>query len=102
VLVLACGLAGCGNKNEEKVVGVWEWQINGATILMTVNKDGTASMKGPAEEKKGTWRIQRGNNFVFNDGRKDIGFVIESVDENMLQGTDPQSPGRKIVWNRKK
>ena len=99
---LAVGVAGCGSKYEEKVIGVWEWKIAGGTILVTINKGGTGSIKGPGGEKKVTWRIQRGNNFIFNDGTKDSGFVIDSADENTIQGTDPQSPGQKIVWTRKK
>ena len=53
-------------------------------------------------EKKVTWRIQRGNNFVFNDGGKDSGFLIESADENTIRGSDPQAPGQELVWTRKK
>ena len=99
---LTFGVLGCGNKYEEKVVGVWEWKIAGATLLVTINKDGTGSLKGPAEEKKVTWRIQRGSNFIFNDGTKDTGFVIESASEDTIQGNDPQVPNQKIVWTRKK
>ncbi len=99
---LAFGVAGCGKKYDEKVVGVWEWKIGAGTLIVTINKDGTGSLKGPVEEKKVTWRIQRGNNFVFNDVRKDSGFVIDSADDNTIQGTDPQAPGQKIVWTRKK
>ena len=101
-LFLAGGVAGCGNKYNDKVVGVWEWNIAGNTLLVTNNKDGTGSMKGPAGEKKMTWRIQRGNNFVFNDGTKDSGFLIDSADENTIHGSDPTHPGQKIVWTRKK
>jgi hypothetical protein len=100
--VLAFGVAGCGKKYEEKVVGTWEWKVGGGTVLVTINKDGTGSVKGPMGEKKVTWRIQRGNNFVFNDGGKDSGFLIESADENTIRGSDPQAPGQEIVWTRKK
>src|ERR1043165_343708 len=102
VSFLAFGVAGCGNKYDQKVIGVWEWKISGVPVTVTINKDGTGSLKGPAEEKKVTWRIQRGNNFVFNDGGKDSGFLIESADDNTIQGSDPQAPGQKIVWTRKK
>lgn len=101
-LFLALGVAGCSSQYNEKVVGVWEWKIEGITLLVTINKDGTGTIKGPMVEKKLTWRIQRGNNFVFNDGGKDLGFVIDSADENTIQGTDPQTPNMKIVWTRKK
>src|SRR4051794_35410377 len=77
---LAFGVAGCGKNYEEKVIGVWEWKIAGGTLLVTINKDGTGSLKGPAEDKKVNWRIQRGNNLVFNTGGKDSGFVIDSAD----------------------
>jgi hypothetical protein len=99
---LAFCVTGCSKGYKEKVVGVWEWNIAGATLLVTINKDGTGSLKGPVEEKKVTWRIQRGNNFIFNDGSKDSGFVIESANENTIQGSDPQAPAQKIVWTRKK
>ena len=101
-LLLAFALSGCGSKYQEKVVGVWEWKIGGATLLVTINKDGTGSLKGPAEDKKISWRIQRGNNFIFNMEGKDSGFLIEGGDENTIQGSDPQAPGQKIVWTRKK
>ena len=99
---LALGVAGCGSQYTDKVVGVWEWKLPGATLVVTNNKDGTGSLQGPAGNKQMKWRIQRGNNFVFNDGTKDSGFVIDSADENTIQGTDPQNPGMKIIWTRKK
>ena len=99
---LTFGVSGCGSKYTEKVVGTWEWQIGPGTILLTINQDGTGSMKGPAGEKNIKWRIQRGNNFVFNDGGSDSGFLINSADENTIRGTDPQAPGQNIVWRRKK
>jgi len=99
---LALGVAGCGSKYTEKVVGTWEWNIGAGTVLVTINKDGTGSLKGPMGEKNIKWRIQRGNNFVFNEGGKDSGFLIDSADENTIRGTDPQSPGQSIVWTRKK
>ena len=37
--VLAFGVAGCGKKYEEKVVGTWEWKVGGGTLLVTINKD---------------------------------------------------------------
>ena len=95
-------VAGCGKKYDDKVIGVWEWEVAGSTLIVTINKDGTGSLKGPAEEKKITWRIQRGNNFILNYDGKDSGFLIESVDGNTIRGTDPDAPGQKIVWNRKK
>jgi hypothetical protein len=100
--LLAFGMAGCGSPYQEKVVGAWEWKFGEATVLVTINADGTGSLKGPAGEKKLTWRIQRGNNFVMNDGQKDSGFLIDSVEDTTLQGTDPKYPGVKIVWTRKK
>jgi hypothetical protein len=99
---LAFGVAGCGSKYNQKVIGTWEWKIGGRTLLVTINKDGTGSLKGPGGEKQLKWRIQRGNNLVFNDGSKDVGFLIDSADENTIRGTDPQSPGQTIVWTRKK
>ena len=99
---LAFALPGCGSQYQEKVVGVWEWKVGPATLLVTINKDGTGSLKGPMENKQITWRIQRGNNFVFNVAGKDSGFLIESADDNTIQGSDPQAPGQKIVWTRKK
>lgn len=102
VLLLAFALPGCGSKYQEKVIGVWEWKIQGVPLLVTINKDGTGSLKGPVEDKKITWRIRRGNNLIFNADGKDSGFLIESADENTIQGTDPQAPGQKIVWTRKK
>jgi hypothetical protein len=99
---LLFGAVGCGSKYNDKVVGVWEWKIGPGTLLVTINKDGTGSLKGPGNEKKVTWRIQRGNNFVFNDGTKDSGFLIDSADDNTIKGTDPQAPGQTIVWTRKK
>lgn len=100
-LFLAVGVSGCGNQYEDKVVGTWTWKVGGGALLVTINKDHTGTMKGPIGEKKLTWRIQRGNNFVFNDGGKDLGFVIDSADANTIQGSDPQAPGQKIVWTRK-
>jgi hypothetical protein len=99
---LALGVAGCGSKYAEKVVGTWEWKAGGVPLLVTVNKDGTGSLRGPTGEKSLKWRIQRGNNFVFNDGGKDSGFLIDSADENTIRGSDPQAPGQPIVWTRKK
>jgi hypothetical protein len=99
--LLAFGVAGCGKNYTDKVVGVWEWKVGGGTLIVTNNKDGSGSIKGPAGEKKMTWRVQRGNNFIFNDGGKDSGFVIDTADENTIQGTDPQAPGQKIIWTRK-
>jgi hypothetical protein len=98
---LAFGVTGCGSKYEEKVIGTWDWPISGSNVLVTINKDHTGSLKGPGGEKKLTWRIQRGNNFVFTEGGKDSGFVIESADENTIRGSDPQAPGQPIVWTRK-
>ena len=46
------------------------------------------------------WRIQRGNNFVFTEGSKDSGFLIDSADENTIKGNDPQNPGQPIVWKQ--
>lgn len=94
--------SGCGSPYTEKVVGTWEWALPNGTLLITINKDGTGSLKGPAGEKPLKWRIQRRNNFVFNDGSKDAGFLIDSADENTIRGNDPQSPGQSIVWTRKK
>lgn len=99
---LALSVAGCGSKYKEKVVGTWEWNLGGTTLLVTVNQDGTGTLKGPMGEKRLTWRIQRGNNFVFNDGGKDSGFLIDSADENTIRGSDPQAPGQPIVWTRKR
>lgn len=100
--LLALGVAGCGSKYTEKVVGTWEWKIGGVPVLVTIDKDGTGSLKGPTGEQKLKWRIQRGNNFVFNYEGKDSGFVIDSADENTIRGSDPQAPGQPIVWTRKK
>lgn len=101
-LFLTVGVTGCGSKYNDKVVGTWDWNVGGGTLVVVVNKDGTGSLKGPMGEKKITWRIQRGNNFVLNDGSKDSGFLIDSADENTIRGSDPQSPGIPIVWTRKK
>lgn len=98
---LVSGQTGCNNPYNDKVVGVWDWQIAGTSILVTINKDGTGSLQGPAGEQKVTWRL-RGSNFIFNDGTKDLGFVIDSANENTITGSDPQSPGQKIIWVRKK
>lgn len=65
---LALGATGCGSKYDDKVVGTWDWNVGPATVVLTINKDGTGSLKGPTGEMKLKWRIQRGNNFVFNDG----------------------------------
>ena len=99
--LLAIGTSGC-KRYEEKVTGVWEWNIEGVALVVTINKNGKGSLQGPAGTKDLTWRIQRGNNFVFNDGSKDMGFLIESADENTIKGSDPQAPGKPIVWTRKK
>lgn len=102
VAVLGLGTAGCESKYTAQVVGVWEWSISGNTVVVTVNKDGTGSLQGPGGNKNITWRIRRGNNFVFTESGKDAGFVIESADENTIRGSDPQAPGLAIVWKRKK
>jgi hypothetical protein len=101
-LVLALGVAGCGSKYTDKVVGTWNWNVGAGSIVVTINKDGTGSLKGPMGEKSIKWRIQRGNNMVLSEGGKDSGFLIDSADENTIRGTDPQSPGVAIVWTRKK
>ena len=100
--LLAVGVTGCGSPYRDQVIGAWDWNIGAGTLVVTVNADGTGSLKGPTGEKKITWRIQRGNNFIINDGTKDSGFLIDSADENTIRGTDPQSPGQKIIWTRKK
>jgi hypothetical protein len=101
-LFLTLGVTGCGSKYNDKVVGTWDWNIGPATVLLTINKDGTGTLKGPSGEMKLKWRIQRGNNFVFNDGSKDSGFLIESADADTIRGSDPKSPGQPIVWTRRK
>ncbi|MFL5331374.1 MAG: hypothetical protein ACJ8C4_21000 [Gemmataceae bacterium] len=101
-LVLAVAAAGCmSQKYKAKVVGTWDWSVGGGTVLVTINQDGTGSLKGPVQLRTFKWRIQRGNNFVFNDGLKDSGFLIDSADDNMITGTDPETPGQKIIWRRK-
>src|SRR4051794_4603059 len=95
---LALGVAGCGSKYTQKVIGTWEWKVGNVPLLLTINKDGTGSLQGPMGQKSLTWRIQRGNNFVFNADGKDSGFLIDSADENTIRGSDPQAPGQPIVW----
>jgi hypothetical protein len=101
-LFLTFGLTGCNSKYTEEMPGVWQWNISGVPLTVTLNKDGTGSLRGPMGEKKMKWRIQRGNNFVFTEGGKDSGFLIDSIENGTLKGRDPSAPGMPIVWKRQK
>jgi hypothetical protein len=101
-VLLTFGLTGCGSKYNDDMPGVWNWSFAGTTLVVTLKKDGTGTLKGPMGEKKMTWRIQKGNNFVFTDGGKDSGFLIDSIENGTLKGKDPSSPGTPIVWKKQK
>lgn len=101
--LVSLAVVGCGKPiAKEKVVGKWQWNVGPATLLVTLEKDGTGTLAGPAGAKNITWRIQKGNNFVFNQDGKDLGFLIESAEADTIRGTDPQTPSQPIVWTRQK
>lgn len=101
--LLTLAVVGCGPQiSKTQVVGKWQWNVGPGTLLVTLEKDGTGSLTGPTGAQSITWRIQKGNNFVFNHNGKDSGFLIESADENTIRGSDPQAPGQPIVWTRQK
>jgi hypothetical protein len=89
--VLLVAISGCGSPYQDKVVGTWDTTFPGISS-MTFNKDGTGKISlANGGLKSLTWRLQKSNNMVLKvEGEpKELGFLIQSADENKIVATDP-------------